>query len=339
MKAVGFRKPLPIEDANALIDLEIPVPQPHGRDLLVKIAAIAVNPVDYKVRGSAKVDGPDARILGWDAAGTVTGIGPDAKLFKPGDAVFYAGSITRPGANSEYHLVDERIVGRKPASLDFAAAAAIPLTAITAWEALFDRLAIDREGGHKDRSILIIGGAGGVGSIAIQLAAKVAQLKVIATASRPESAAWCRMQGAHNVIDHFRDMPAQLKTLGFNGVDYILCLNDTDRHFSAMAEAIAPQGRICSIVETKGPLDIGALMRKSAGFVWELMFTRAIFETPDMIAQHNLLNRVAELIDAGTLRGTANETMSPINAENLRAAHRKLEGGRTVGKIVLTGFG
>ena len=338
MKAIGLTRYLPISDPQALVDVEIDKPAASGHDLLVKVEAIAVNPVDTKVRAPKDKVEDAPRVLGWDAAGTVAAVGPDVTLFKVGDPVFYAGSITRPGANSEYHLVDERIVGHKPASLDFPNAAALPLTAITAWEALFDRLGVSPKGDDAGRSVLIIGGAGGVGSIGIQLAKVLAGLTVIATASRPESEAWCRRLGADHIIDHRADIPAQLRKLGFDAVDYILCFNDTDRHFPAMAEAIAPQGKICSIVENASELPVGALKSKSATFVWEFMFTRAMFGTPDMIAQHRLLNEVARLIDAGRLQTTVGENLGTINAANLRRAHAQLEGGQTIGKLVLSGF-
>ena len=338
MKAIGLTRYLPISDPQALVDVEIDKPAASGHDLLVKVEAIAVNPVDTKVRAPKDKVEDAPRVLGWDAAGTVAAVGPDVTLFKVGDPVFYAGSITRPGANSEFHLVDERIVGHKPASLDFPNAAALPLTAITAWEALFDRLGVSPKGDDAGRSVLIIGGAGGVGSIGIQLAKVLAGLTVIATASRPESEAWCRRLGADHIIDHRADIPAQLRKLGFDAVDYILCYNDPDRHFPAMAEAIAPQGKICSIVENAGELPVGALKSKSATFVWEFMFTRAMFGTPDMIAQHRLLNEVARLIDAGRLQTTVGENLGTINAANLRRAHAQLEGGQTIGKLVLSGF-
>ena len=338
MKAVGLTRYLPVDDPQSLVDVEIATPVPEGRDLLVKVAAISVNPVDTKVRAPKDKVEPAVRVLGWDAAGTVAAVGPDVTLFKVGDPVFYAGSITRPGANSEFHLVDERIVGHKPASLDFAHAAALPLTAITAWEALFDRLGVSPRGEHAGRSVLVIGGAGGVGSIGIQLARTLAGLTVIATASRPESAAWCRRLGADHTIDHRGDMPAQLRSLGFAEVDYILCFNDTDRHFGTMASVIAPQGKICSIVENSGELAVGDLKSKSATFVWEFMFTRSMFGTPDMVEQHRLLNEVARLVDAGRLETTLGEHLGRIDAANLRRAHAILESGQTIGKLVLEGF-
>ncbi len=338
MKAIGLTHALPITDTDSLQDIEIAQPQASGRDLLVKVEAISVNPVDTKVRVQPAPEQLAPRVLGWDVAGTVVAVGADVTLFKVGDAVYYAGSITRPGANSEFHLVDERIVGHKPATLDFAAAAALPLTSITAWEALFERLAISRSGADAGKTILIIGGAGGVGSIAIQLARKLADLNVIATASRPESARWCQDLGAQHVIDHSGDMPAQLKALSIDSVDYILCLNDTDAHFDAMAEVIAPQGAITSIVGNHAPLAMEKLFGKSVKFTWEMMFTRSMFGTPDMIEQHHLLEAVGALIDAGTLTSTLGEVYGKINAANLRRAHAALEQGRAIGKIVLAGF-
>ena len=338
MKAVGLTRYLPISDPDSLVDIEIETPAASGRDLLVKVEAIAVNPVDTKVRAPKPQVEANPRVLGWDAAGTVVAVGPDVTLFKVGDPVYYAGSITRPGANAEYHLVDERIAGHKPASLDFAQAAALPLTAITAWEALFDRLGVSPRGDDAGKSVLIIGGAGGVGSIGIQLAKTLAGLTVIATAARPASQAWCRRLGADHTVDHRGDMAAQLKALGFAQVDYILCFNDTDGHFPAMAELVAPQGKICTIVENAAPLPVERLKSKSAALIWEFMFTRAMFGTPDMIAQHRLLNEVARLVDAGRLQTTVGEHLGTINAANLRRAHAMLEGGQTIGKLVLEGF-
>ena len=337
MKAVGLYRYLPVDDPHSLLDLEVEAPRAAGRDLLVEVKAVAVNPVDYKSRAPKPQVETTPRILGWDVAGVVREVGPAVTLFKPGDAVYYAGSRTRAGGNSELHLVDERIVGRKPRTLDFSDAAALPLTTLTAWEALFDRLGIPR-GGAGGRSILIIGGAGGVGSIAIQLARRLAGLRVIATASRPESSAWVRELGADGVVDHTKELAAQLTELGFPELDYILCCNSTDHHFPAFARIIAPQGKICAIVSTQKPVDLAPLMQKSVTFAWELMFTRPTFETADMLAQHQILDETAALVEAGTLRTTAATRLSPINAANLRKAHALLEGGHVVGKIVLEGF-
>ena len=314
--------------AHTFADIELPKPSPTGRDLLVKVEAVSVNPVDYKQR---KVASPSPRVLGWDAAGTVEAVGNEVTLFKPGDAVYYAGDVTRPGCDSEFHLVDERIVGRKPGSLDFAQAAAIPLTAITAWEAFFDRLKV-----QSGRTMLIIGGAGGVGSIGIQLA-KDAGLRVIATASRPQSVAWVKELGADEVVSH-RNLVAEVRALGHQEVDYIANFNDLDPHWEAMSELIAPQGAMVAITGFTKPASMDAARAKSSTLCWELMFTRARFKTPDMIEQHKLLNQVADWLDAGKLRGTLKETLTPINAANLRKAHEKLESGTMIGKLVLSGW-
>ncbi len=338
MKAVGLYRYLPISDPESLVDVEIEKPSPTGRDLLVKVEAISVNPVDVKVRAPKEKVETAPRILGWDAAGTVEAVGSDGTMFKPGDKVYYAGSIARPGCDSEFHLVDERIVGTMPKGLSFAEAAALPLTTLTAWEALFDRLGIARNGRDEGKSLLIFGGAGGVGSIAIQLAKELAKLKVIATASRPESEKWCRDLGSDEVIDHTQDLAPQLARVGVPQPEFIFCCNNTDQYFDTFAQIIAPEGKICSIVETHEPHNIYPLMSKSATFVWELMFTRSMYGTPDMIEQHKLLNAVSMLMDEGRLRTTASEVLGPINAANLRKAHEKIETGRTIGKVVLSGW-
>ncbi|NBD25180.1 zinc-binding alcohol dehydrogenase family protein [Paenibacillus glycinis] len=338
MKGIGIYRYLPIDDPESLQDVVVEKPVPQGRDLLVNVKAVSVNPVDAKVRAPKDRTEASPRVLGWDAAGVVEAVGDDCTLFKPGDAVYYAGSIARAGSNSEFQLVDERIVGRKPLNLDFAEAAALPLTAITAWEGLFDRLAVSRDRERNaGKTILIIGAAGGVGSIATQIA-KDAGLTVIGTASRPESAQWARDHGADHIIDHRQPFAAQLQALGFAHVDYIFCLNLTEQHWANMAEAIAPQGKICSIVETAELLDLTLLKNKSVTFAWELMFTRALYQTPDMIEQHRLLNQVADKLESGELRTTLTERMAPINAANLRKAHAKVESGSTIGKIVLERF-
>lgn len=338
MKAIGLTRYLPIADRDSLQDVELPKPVAGERDLLVAVKAISVNPVDTKIRAPKEGVEAPPKVLGWDAAGIVESVGPGATLFKPGDEVYYAGSITRPGTNSEFHLVDERIVGHKPKSLGFAEAAALPLTSITAWESLFSRMGVANDGSSAGKSILIIGGAGGVGSIAIQIAKQVAKLKVIATASREDSAMWCRELGADEIVNHRKDMAAQLENIGQAHVDYVLCLNDTDGHWSTIAEVIAPQGHICSIVETSDPIDLNLLKAKSATFAWELMFTRSMFGTPDMAEQHALLGEVSRLVDSGTLRATSGQVLGAINAANLREAHALIETGRTIGKIVLEGW-
>ncbi|QPJ62314.1 MAG: zinc-binding alcohol dehydrogenase family protein [Candidatus Nitronauta litoralis] len=335
MKAVGLYQYLPIENEQSLVDVEMDCPEPAGKDLLVKVQAISVNPVDTKVRAPGKDIATTPQVLGWDAAGEVIEVGPDVAHFSVGDKVFYAGDITRPGSNSEFQLVDERIVGRMPQSLSFEEAAALPLTGITAWEALFERLGISSEGKDAGRSILIIGGAGGVGSIAIQLAKKLAKLKVIATASRPESSAWSKKLGADLIVNHRNPLDAELVAIETPQVDFILCLNNTGQHWGAMAKAIAPQGSICSIVETSEPVELGLLKSKSASFTWEFMFTRSMFQTEDMIEQQKLLNRISDLVEKGELVTTTNNVIRPINASNLRKAHALIEQGATIGKIVL----
>jgi len=336
MNAVGLTHYLPIEDEQSLIDLNIEQPRASGRDLLVAVKAISINPVDTKVRAPKDQVETQPRILGWDAAGEVTAVGEDVEHYNVGDRVYYAGDISRPGSNSEYHRVDERIVGRAPQRLDDAEAAALPLTSITAWEALFDRLGISKNGEDADKSILIIGGAGGVGSIATQLAHKLAKLKVIATASREETIGWVKKMGADSTINHRNAIDEELKAIDVPQVDFILCLNNTAQHWTAMTNAIAPQGRICSIVETPEPVDLDLLKSKSAGFVWEFMFTRSMYQTPDMIEQQRLLNSIADHIDGGKLVTTMRQIIRPINAANLRKAHALVEQGNTIGKIVLT---
>ena len=336
MKAVGFTHYLPIEDTNAFLDLEIETPKPQGRDILVAVKAIAVNPVDTKVRAPKdKIETPP-RIIGYDAAGVVEAVGPDATLFKPGDEVYYAGDITRSGSNAQFHLVDERIVGRKPALLSYAEAAALPLTTITAYEAFFDRLGIDRDGGAASETLLIIGAGGGVGSIGIQLA-KLAGLTVIATASRSETSDWVRELGADHVVNHRADMVAQVRALGIQHVDHIAIFNDM-RHWATAVELIRPQGGIVTIDNTDQPMPMAGMKLKSASLHWEFMFARSMHQTPDMIEQHRLLCHVADQIDAGKIRTTLSEVLSPINAANMREAHRRIETGQAKGKIVVEGF-
>ncbi len=338
MRAVGLYKYLPINQAESLLDVEIENPTPSETELLVEVKAISVNPVDIKIRSPQDKVEETPRVLGWDCAGIVQAVGPEVSLFKVGDEVFYAGSFVRPGCNSELHVVDERIVGKKPTSLNFAEAAALPLTSITAWEAIFDRLDISQEGADQDKRLLILGGAGGVGSIATQLAKQLAKVHVTASASRPESRQWCKELGADQIINHYLDIPEQIHKLGIETFDYILCFNDTDEHWQSMATVVAPQGKICSIVETAGDVDLGALKSKSASFIWEFMFTRSMYETEDMQQQHHLLNQISTLIDAGTIKTTINKILEPINAKNLKEAHAEIEGRHTIGKIVLQGW-
>jgi NADPH:quinone reductase len=338
MKAVALKRYLPIDNPQSLLDVVLDDPVPAGRDLLVEVKAIAVNPVDYKIRSPKDLIEEQPKVLGWDVAGVVRAVGPDAALFKPGDEVYYAGSITRPGANSELHLADERIVGRKPRNIGFAEAAALPLTTITAWEALFDRLRISSNGTDAGKTLLIVGAAGGVGSIAIQLAKRLANVNVIATASRPESTKWVRELGADAVVDHGKPLAEELKRIGFSEVDYVLLATAPEPYFSQLSAIVKPQGSVCLIVSPQGPLDLGSLMSKSIAIVWELMFTRSMYGTADMIEQHRLLNATADLVEQGIVKTTVAQHFGKVSALNLRKAHETLEGGRAIGKIVLEGF-
>jgi zinc-binding alcohol dehydrogenase family protein len=335
MKAIAFTQHgLPIEDPNALIDMDLPKPTPGPRDLLVEVRAISVNPVDTKIRAGSAATEP--KVVGWDAVGVVRETGNEVTLFKVGDEVFYAGSIARPGSYSEFHLVDERIVGHKPKTLDNAHAAALPLTSITAWELLFDRLGV-AQGGGEGESLLIIGAGGGVGSILVQLARQLTKLTVIGTASRPETREWVQSLGAHHVIDHSQPLVEQLEQIGVGQVSHVASLTHTDTYFTQLIEALEPQGQLALIDDPKA-LDVVPMKRKALSLHWELMFTRSLYETPDMIAQHELLNRVAALIDQGVLKTTLGEHFGPINAANLRRAHAVIESGKAKGKIVLEGF-
>ncbi|GAA4492628.1 zinc-binding alcohol dehydrogenase family protein [Gluconacetobacter tumulicola] len=338
MRAVGYQSPLPIDDFNSLQDIELPQPVPTGHDLLVEIRAISVNPVDTKVRRSAAPEPGQWRVLGWDAAGVVTATGPDVHNFAVGDEVFYAGSLHRSGTNAQFHLVDERIVGHKPKSLDWAQAAALPLTAITAWEMLFNRLDIRRPVPGTVPSLLIIGGAGGVGSIAIQLARALTDLTVIATASRPETQEWVRSLGAHHMIDHRNSLAGQMAHLPTGAPGFVFSTTQTNQHFADIVELLAPQGHF-GLIDDPDELSALPLKRKSLSLHWELMFTRPMFETADMAEQGTLLNEIAALVDSGRIRTTLDENFGPINANNLRRAHALIESGRAKGKIVLTGFG
>ena len=320
--------------SNAVLSEQI-LPDPIDRDLLVQIDAISVNPVDTKVKAGIEGDLEPAKIVGWDASGTVISIGDNVELFKVGDKIFYAGEITRPGCYASHQLVDERLVGIKPKSLSSTEAAVLPLTSITAWEALFSRLKILSEI-DAGKTILIIGAAGGVGSIAIQLAKTIAKLNVVATASRTESQQWCQKLGADHVINHHGDLLENYRALAIDDPDYILCLSDTDHYFSTMAELIAPQGMICTIVGSNENHDLDKLKSKSAGLVWEFMFTRPMFKTKDMITQHHLLNTVSQLVDDGIICSTLTETIGPISTENIAKAHQKLLSGKTIGKLALT---
>ncbi len=335
MKAIGYRQSGPIDRPGALIDLELPTPEAARRDLLVEVKAVSVNPVDTKVRKSTAPEG-DAKVVGYDAAGVVVAVGPEVTLFSPGDAVFYAGSIARPGTDSQFHLVDERIVGAKPRSLDWAAAAALPLTAITAWEGLLDRMDVRRPVPGAAEAVLVIGGAGGVGSIAIQLLRQLTKLTVIATASRPETRAWSLEMGAHHVIDHSQPIAAQVAALGLGAPGFVFSTTQTDRHAEQIADLIAPQGRLGVIDDLA---NAGLFKRKCVSVHWEFMFARPVFATPDMGEQGALLNEVSRLVDKGVLRTTMTERLSPIDAANLTRAHAMVESGTMRGKVVLEGFG
>lgn len=339
MKAVALTRYLPIDDPQSLIDVELPKPVlANGHDLLVRVEAVSVNPVDTKIRSPKPQTEAQPKVLGYDAAGVVEAVDADVTRFKPGDAVYYAGDVTRQGSNAEYQLVDERLAGNKPESLDFAQAAALPLTTITAWELLFQRMPFDADNGGKGKTLLIIAGAGGVGSIAIQLARR-AGFTVIATASRAETVAWCKTMGAHHVIDHRQPLAPQLAALGFEQIDAAVNLADTDRYWETLGELLAPQGHVGLIVEPSGALKIGDPYKaKCIGIHWEMMFARPRFKTPDMDEQGRILDRVAALIDAGELRGTHSETLGAIDAANLREAHRRLESGSTIGKLALAGW-
>lgn len=349
MKAIGYLQSLPITQADALMDIEIPTPEASGRDLLVKIQAVSVNPVDTKIRLRAAPENGQHKILGWDAVGEVVAIGSEVELFNVGDQVWYAGDITRSGSNAEYQVVDERIVGMKPQSLSNSEAAALPLTAITAWELLFARLSFTpllteddkrqaRASAAPQPSILIIGAAGGVGSILIQLAKQLTNATVIGTASRSESQAWVKQRGADHVINHQQPLLSQLHALGIESVSHVISLTHTDQHFDQLVEVLAPQGKLALIDDPAAPLDVMKLKLKSLSLHWELMFTRSMFKTWDMQQQHDLLTTVAELIDLGIIKSTLGENYGTINATNLKRAHAHLESHKAVGKVVLEGF-
>ena len=335
MKAIGFKTSLPIDEADSFIEFEKEIPTAKGKDILVKIEAIAVNPVDYKIRKNSLKDKQQdtPKVIGWDAIGIVEAIGDEVSLFKTGDMVFYAGDLTRDGSNQQYQLVDERIVGKAPKNISIEQAAAMPLTSLTAYEILFDRLQLSKEN-DKGKTILIIGGAGGVGSVAIQLAKKLLGLTVIATASRDVTSEWCLKMGADHVVNH-NDLVSEVKNIGFEQVDFIVDFVNLNEYWKAMVELIKPQGKIGSISDPTEPIALNLLKRKSASFYWELMFTRSMFETEDMKRQHTILNKIAELLDEGILQSTLNTTMEGFTIENMKEAHRQLESGKTIGKVVV----
>jgi len=334
MKVIAYQKCLPIEELKSLIDTELETPVAQGRDLLVAVQAISVNPVDTKIRQRITPPNDGLAVLGWDAAGTVIATGEAVQKFQVGDAVWYAGALDRPGCNAEHHLVDERIVAKKPQSLDWEAAAALPLTTLTAWELLFDRLAL-----HANNSdcLLVIGAAGGVGSILIQLAKARTQMTVIATASRPESQQWTRQMGADHCIDHHQPLAPQLQDLGIASIPYIASLTATGEHQQAIADIIAPQGHL-GLIDDPSSFDIRLFKQKSVSIHWEFMYTRSLFQTADMQRQQQILKQTAEMIDNGQLTSTQHRSLGCINAANLRHAHAVLESGQSLGKIVLSGF-
>jgi zinc-binding alcohol dehydrogenase family protein len=338
MKAVGYTQSLDINDPKALEDIELPQPTPDARDLLVKISAVSVNPVDTKVRMRAVPPEGEYKVLGYDAVGKVVAVGDQVTTYKIADRVWYAGDITRSGTNAEYHLVDERIVGLAPQSLSAAEAAAVPLTAITAWELLFDRIGLTQGDQATDVRLLVIGAAGGVGSILVQLASQLTNATVIGTASRPESQAWVKQRGADHVIDHSKSFSEELSRVGLENVTHVISLTHTDQHYDQLVEIIAPQGKLALIDDPVGGLDIMKLKQKSVSLHWELMFTRSMFQTADMAEQAALLNKVSELVDAGKVKTTLGENFGTINAENLKRAHAQIESNKAIGKIVLEGF-
>lgn len=336
MKAIGYTESLPIDNDASLIDVIIDEPTPSGRDLKVKVKAVAVNPVDFKIRQNVSPETGTTKILGWDAVGEVVEVGDQASLFAPGDSVYYAGDLTRQGTNAQYHVVDERIVGKKPQSLSDAQAAALPLTTITAWELLFEHLALTQDE-SAEQVLLIVGASGGVGSIMVQLAATLTSATIIATASRDSSRDWVKSLGAHHVIDHSQPMTEQIEALGVGPVTHVASLTHTDSYLDTYVEVLKPMGKI-ALIDDPDNLDIRLLKPKSISLHWEFMFTRSMFQTTDMLAQHTLLNEVSRLIDDGKLKTTFGQHLGKINAANLRKAHAILESGKSIGKLVLEGF-
>ncbi len=337
MKAIGYQKSLPIEDENVLQDIELEVPKAKGLDILVEVKAISVNPVDYKVRLRAEPEEGQYKVLGWDAAGIVKEVGDNVSNFAIGDKVYYAGDITRPGSNAEFQLVDERIVGKMPKNLSFAQAAALPLTSITAWEMLFDRLRVPMEKKEKPPKVLVVGAAGGVGSIMVQLLRALTGVTIIGTASRDQSVKWLQELGAHHIINHREPLSKGLEGIGIGEVEYVVSLNNTQDHYQEIITCLAPQGHF-GLIDDADQLDAMPLKLKSISLHWELMFTRSMFQTADMIEQHKLLTKVGDLIDSGKIKTTAAHHLGSINAENLIKAHSMLESQKAHGKIVLEGF-
>ena len=337
MKAIGYIQSLPPSDPKSLFDFELPKPERKENDLLVAVRAVSVNPVDTKIRMRAQGTEAQPKILGYDCAGIVESVGPEVKFFKPGDEVFYAGSISRPGTNSEFHLVDWRLAGHKPRSLSFAEAAALPLTSVTAWELLFDRLRVPLGKPQQAGTLLVVGASGGVGSILVQLARRLTGLTVIGSASRPESQHWVHDNGAHHVVDHSKKLSEEVRKLGIQNVEYVIGLTHTDEHFDEIVEIIAPQGAF-ALIDDPTPIDVRKLKTKSASLHWESMFTRSTFQTADMIEQHRILEQISALVDDGLIHTTLAATEGRITAENLRLAHAGIESHKSIGKIVLEGF-
>lgn len=335
MKAIGFKENLPINNVKSLQDIELETPKATGRDILVEIKAISVNPADYKVRSGMPVEGDNWKVIGWDATGIVREVGDDVSLFNVGDEVWYAGDFTRQGSYAEYQIVDERIVGKKPQSLSYAEAAALPLTTLTAYEMLFDRLEVSKDDANK--SILVIGAAGGVGSILVQLAKKLTNLNIVATASREETTSWLKELGADSVINHRNKLSGEFEKYGLAAPEYVVSLNATEHHVDEIAKLIKPQGKFGFVDDPKS-LNVMPFKGKAVSTHIELMFTRSMFQTEDMIEQHNILNEVSDLIGQGVIKTTLGENFGTINAENLRKAHAFLETGKAKGKIVLEGF-
>jgi zinc-binding alcohol dehydrogenase family protein len=337
MKAIGYQHNLPIEDEKALQDIELEVPKAHGHDILIEVKAVSVNPVDYKIRQNMAPEKGEWKVIGWDAAGIVKEAGENVTLFKPGDKVWYAGDLMRSGSNAEYQLVDERIVGNMPGSLSFAEAAALPLTSITAWEMIFDRLQIPTSPAENPGTVLVIGAAGGVGSIMVQLLRCLTSVTVIGTASREESLKWLSELGAHHIINHREPLSEGLKAIGIPEVNYVISLNNTEDHYGEIVKSLKPQGHF-GLIDDPSLLDAIPLKLKSITLHWELMFTRSMFKTPDMVEQHKLLNEVADLIDKGQIKTTVAHHLGKINAANLSKAYAMLELRQAHGKIVLEGF-
>jgi len=337
MKAIGYIQSLPPSDPKSLFDFELPKPERKENDLLVAVRAVSVNPVDTKIRMRAQGTEAQPKILGYDCAGIVESVGPEVKFFKPGDEVFYAGSISRPGTNSEFHLVDWRLAGHKPHKLSFAEAAALPLTSVTAWELLFDRLRVPLGKPQQAGTLLVVGASGGVGSILVQLARRLTGLTVIGSASRPESQHWVHDNGAHHVVDHSKKLSEEVRKLGIQNVEYVIGLTHTDEHFDEIVEIIAPQGAF-ALIDDPTPIDVRKLKTKSASLHWESMFTRSTFQTADMIEQHRILEQISALVDDGLIHTTLAATEGRITAENLRLAHAGIESHKSIGKIVLEGF-